>query len=287
MRSVKNFKALTISLALILLLTLFTIPAFADVTDSSASFSEKVGDIDMSKTDSAGSYIHPALGGGSVPQELQSGMPLMSPPTSAGKGLKREGSGGKKRHGMKGLHGYSRKSEGSKSKKGHPGYSRKSEGSKSKHGGYGDGYGRHGKKEGSKGRHGYGKGGHGYSKGGHGYGKGGHGSYGHKSPFSHVLRFAKKLGLTDPQIADIRKKKIEFMKAKIRSEADHKIAHMEMEALVHSQSVDASKIRALGNDIIAAKTKMIRATIEAKIAILNILTPEQRKKTSKMHGMHN
>ncbi len=276
MRSVKNIKSLSISLALILPLTLFTIPAFADVTDSSASFSEKVGDIDMSKTDSAGSYIHPALGGGSVPQELQSGMPRMSPP-APGKGLKREGSGGKKRHGMKGLHGYSRKSEGSKSKKGHPGYSRKSEGSKSKHGGYGDGYGRHG----------YSKGGHGYSKGGHGYSKGGHGSYGHKSPFRHVLRFAKKLGLTDPQIAQIRKKKIEFMKAKIRAEADHKIAHMEMEALVHSQTVDASKIRALGNDIIAAKTKMIRATIEANIAILNILTPDQRKKTSKMHGMHN
>ena len=289
MRSVKNIKSLPISLALILLWTLFTIPAFADVTDSSASFSEKVGDIDMSKTDSAGSYIHPALGGGSVPQELQSGMPLMSLPTSAGKGLKREGSGGKKRHGMKGLHGYSRKSEGSKSKKGHDGYSRKSEGSKSKHG-YskgGHGYKPHGKAEGSKGRHGYSKGGHGYSKGRHGYSKSGHGSYGHKSPFGHVLRFAKKLGLTDPQIADIRKKKMEFMKAKIRAEADRKIAHMEMEALVHSQSVDAPRIRALGNDIIAAKTKMIRAMIEAKIAILNIMTPEQRKKASKMHGMHN
>jgi len=286
MRSVKNIKSLPLSLALILPLTLFTIPAFADITDSSASFSEKVGDIDMSKTDSTGSYIHPALGGGSVPQEMQSGIPLMSPPTSPGKELKREGSGGKKRHGMKGLHGYSRKSEGSKSKHGYSKgghgykYPGKSEGSKSKHGSYGDGYGRHGKAEGSKGRHGY-------STGRHGYSKGGHGSYGHKSPFSHVLRFAKKLGLTDPQIADIRKKKIEFMKAKIRSEADHQIAHMEMEALVHSQTVDASKIRALGNDIIAAKTRMIRATIEAKIAILNILTPEQRKKTSKMHGMHN
>ena len=92
---------------------------------------------------------------------------------------------------------------------------------------------------------------------------------------------------SDPQIADIRKKKMEFMKAKIRAEADRKIAHMEMEALVHSQSVDAPRIRALGNDIIAAKTKMIRAMIEAKIAILNIMTPEQRKKASKMHGMHN
>ncbi|MEE9165560.1 MAG: hypothetical protein V3U15_04780, partial [Nitrospinota bacterium] len=69
MRSLINIKALSISLALVLPLTLFTMPVFADVTDSSASFSEKVGDIDMSKTDSAGSYIHPALGGGSVPQE--------------------------------------------------------------------------------------------------------------------------------------------------------------------------------------------------------------------------
>lgn len=268
MQSVDNEKILAISLSLILTAALTGAPVFAAVTDSSATFTEQVGDIDMSKTDSAGSYIHPGLGGGNASPELKSGMPDMSAPAEPGKAMKREGSGGMRQPGIKKHHGYMA-----------PG---KSEGSKSKHGGYGHEYKHHGKTEGSKGGHGYSH----HGKGQPGYSKGGHDSHG-KCPFTHVLRFADKLGLTDDQITQIKMKQIEYKKANIQAEADHEIAHMEMEALVHSESVDEARLRALGNDIIAAKTKKISAMIEAKIAILNILTPEQRKKASGMHGMHH
>ena len=181
--------------------------------------------------------------------------------------------------------GSTKKSEGSKAKK-------KSEGSKGKS--YS-----HGKKEGSKGSgysHGkshHGHKGHGYahrkgegSKGKkHGYGKHG-GFHGKMDPFHHVFRFKHKLMLSEQQIAELKKHEFEYKKTKIQAKADKAIAHMELDRLVHSDTVDESAIRAVGQRLIAAKSRMINAKIEAKIAVLKILTPEQRKKVKKMHSRH-
>jgi Spy/CpxP family protein refolding chaperone len=194
------------------------------------------------------------------------------------------------------------KSEGSKSKKGYsPPHGTKgsvhggspygkSEGSKSKHG-YSKGYGHsskhgYGKKEGSYGKHGYGK--HGYGKG-HGYSRhGGHGSHsGHgKDPFRHVLKFAKSLGLTDAQISQIKSVKFEFTKEKIMLNAQHQIAHMELDRMVHSGEVEESKMRAIADRISEIKSKSIHGMVDAKIDLLKLLTPEQRKKISQLHSKH-
>ena len=253
---------------LILGLALFIFPVYVGITGSSAAFAGKLAD--NLSTDSTDSYAHPALGG-----------PAAAPPQIApGKGLKREGSGGKKYsapakkkegsgvkkpHGMMGGHGYSKKPEGSASKKGYK-----------KH---------YGKYDGSKGRHGYSAGHHGYSAGHHGFK--GHGSQGHKKdPFSHVLKFADKLGLSDQQIAEIRKNRMAYMKIKIRAEADHQIAHMEMESLIHSGTLDEARMFELGANILESKKQKIHAMVTAKIGILKTLTPEQRKMVSKMHRSH-
>lgn len=212
-------------------------------------------------------------------------------------------------------HGSEKKAEGSKSKMMPPagtmhgksgsgmskGYSRghgfthkKQEGSKTKsyskgHGtSQGKGY-AHKKREGSGG----GYSGHGSARGGHGYGKSTHGSGGHSyghsrkiNPFKHVLRFKEKLGLTEAQVQRINDLSFEFKKMKIQSKADHTIAHMELDRLVHSGTLDEGKMRALADRISAIKSKKIHALVEGKIALLKILTPEQRKKVSKMHSGH-
>ena len=167
------------------------------------------------------------------------------------------------------------KSEGSKSKtypkKGH-GYSphKKSEGSGSKayaHGkkqhGYKSGYGKsHGhKKASSHGRH------------------GGHGT----SPFKHVMHYKYKLGLTDAQIKTMKELDVDFKKKIIQANADHEMAHLELDLQVHSGEVDEGKIRAAGTKIVDSKTNKIMAMIEAKIQLLNLLTAEQRQKMAKMH----
>ncbi len=182
------------------------------------------------------------------------------------------------------------KSEGSKSKSyshGSKGYSghisgshsyKKSEGSKSKS--YS-----HGKPGHGKSHHGY-KGGYGKSYGhkrGGVYGRHrGHGGHG-KSPFKHVIHYKYKLGLTDAQIKTMKELDLDFRKKIIQAKADHQIAHMELDLLVHSGEVDEAKIRAAGAKIVASKTKKIMAVIDAKIQLLNLLTAEQRQKMAKMH----
>ena len=185
------------------------------------------------------------------------------------------------------------KSEGSKSK----GYSHGSKhGMKaSPHGGS-----PHGKKEGSGSKHGYSKGHrgskHGYGKkegshGKHGYSRhGGHGGGGHrghgKDPFRHVLKFAGALGLTDAQISQIKNVKFEFAKQRIMLKAQHEVAHMELDQMVHSGEVKESEMRAIADHIAEIKSKKIHGMVDAKIDLLKLLTPEQRKKISQLHSKH-
>ena len=190
------------------------------------------------------------------------------------------------------------KSEGSKSK----GYSHssphgmksnphggsphgKSEGSGSKHG-YSKGY-SHGSKHGygkKEGSHSYRYGKHGYGRGHHGS-RGGHGGHG-KDPFGHVLKFAGALGLSDTQVSQIKSLKIEFAKERIMLKAHHEVAHMELDQLVHSGEVKESEMRAIADRISEIKSKKIHGMVDAKIALLKLLSEEQRKKISQLHSQH-
>ena len=210
---------------------------------------------------------------------------------------KHEGSKSKSySHGSKGYSGHisgsdnHKKSEGSKSKSYSHGKSGHGKSSHAYKGGHGKAY-SHKKSDGSKsksyshGKPGYGKSSHAY-KGGHGksYGhkKGSHGGHG-RSPFKHVMRYEKKLGLTGAQIQTMKKLDADFKKKIIQAKADHQIAHVELDLEVHSGKVDEAKIRAAGAKIVASKTNKILAMIDAKIQLLNLLTVEQRQKMAKMH----
>lgn len=163
----------------------------------------------------------------------------------------------------------------------------KSEGSGSKsysHSGKSKGQGySHKKSEGSASKH-HAKSTHGYKKGHKSYQ--GHGGHTSKCPFTHLLRFKHTLGLTEAQVAEIKRLRFEYRKNSIRNKAEHKIAHMEFDKLVHAEKVDAQGIRSAAGKIAEIKTQKIMAKAEAKIALLNLLTDEQRKKTHKMHSAH-
>ncbi|MGP0628498.1 Spy/CpxP family protein refolding chaperone [Nitrospina sp. 32_T5] len=185
--------------------------------------------------------------------------------------------------------------EGSKTE-GHPksphGYTHGSPHGKSPHG---SGYsGHHGKEEGSGKGYEHGKG---YSHGSKGYGHGykghhkkGHGKYGHggghhgdRDPFSHLLKFAKPLGLTEDQLKTISDKQFEYQKKSVQLHAEHRIAHMELEKLVHSGEFDESAIRNVGERMKTVKAASIQLMIDAKITLLQVLTDEQRKKIGGLH----
>jgi Spy/CpxP family protein refolding chaperone len=148
----------------------------------------------------------------------------------------------------------------------------------------------HAKKEGSghgrsyshHGRSGYSKV-YPHGKSGHGYSKGGHGGHG-RNPFAHVLGFKKKLGLTAQQVEAMKDAEFEYKKERVRAKADHKIAHMELDKLAHSGTVDEAAMRTVADRIAASKARSIHAMVEAKIALLKILTPEQRQQMTAMHS---
>ena len=188
------------------------------------------------------------------------------------------------------------KSEGSKSKTPHISGSKghhisgskghhKKEGSGSKsgsHHGKSKGY-SHKKSEGSANKH-HARSGHGYKKG-HGS-HGGHGGHG-KCPFSHLLRFKDKIGLTEAQVAEIKRLRFEYQKQGIRNKAEHKIAHMEFDELVHAEKVDAPAILTAAGKIAETKMEKIMNMAKAKINLLNLLTDEQRKKAHTAHSTHH
>ncbi len=225
--------------------------------------------------ETSGSYVHPSLEEpGKSPSSLgmkmkegSKGKPPKHPDIKKKEGSKyKTGKGYKSGHHSP--HGYSHGSKGYPHKPGHG----KPSGSYSKHGAKKHGYGGHGYKGGSHGKH-SGHGGH-------------HRSHGKTNPFSHILKFSKKLGLNEDQIEKIKEMKFSFAKTNIQLRADHTIAHMELDRLVHSGNVDESQIRSVGEKIVKIKTEKIRTMIEAKISLLKLLTDDQRKKISTMHSGH-
>jgi Spy/CpxP family protein refolding chaperone len=217
------------------------------------------GSVDLKGTDSAGSYSHDAE---QAPAATHPG-----PGAAAGKA---EGSKGKMHPGHPPMHPHG-KSEGSR-----PYAHKKKECDKE-----------HPKKEGSGHPGGYAHG-HPHGKSGHGIasrGHGGHGGHG-KNPFEHVIKFKGKLGLTAEQIEAMKEAEFEYKKERVQAKAEHKIAHMELEKLAHSGNVDEAAMRAVATRIAASKTRSIHAMVEAKIALLKILTPEQLQKMTAMHSAH-
>ena len=176
-----------------------------------------------------------------------------------------------------------KKAEGSKAKAyAHP--HKKPEGSKKNYSGH------HGSNSGHKDhaysakhkKHHYEKGDHKSHSSHEGHSK----AHSSKCFFSHLLSFKDKLQLSDAQVDGIQKIRFNYRKTSILLTADKEVAKMEFDQLVHGKTVDESAIRAAGEKIIAVKTKKIQAKVEAKIAVMKLLTDEQRNQVHKMHSSH-
>ena len=92
--------------------------------------------------------------------------------------------------------------------------------------------------------------------------------------------------MTEAQVAKIKNMKFEFAKERIMLKAQHQIAHMDLDQMVHSGEVKESEMRAIADRIAEIKSKKIHGMVDAKIDLLKLLTPEQRKKISQLHSKH-
>lgn len=231
-------------------------------TDSAGSYSFSAG------KKSEGSKSQASVSSSAAPRKAEGSKAKSYSPGKGYAHKKPEGSGATKGHSYKGHGQKFGNKEGSGG--GHYGKS---------YGGHGKSYGGHGGQKYSHGKKGYG--GHGrYGKGG-GHHRGGHSK---QSSFAHVLRFKEKLALTADQIKQIKDKEFEHKKMSIEIRAAHEIAHLELDWLVHSGTVDETAMRKIASQMSAVKSKKIHMMVEAKIFLLKLLTPEQRQKISQGHG---
>ena len=112
-------------------------------------------------------------------------------------------------------------------------------------------------------------------------------SYYSKDPFKHVLQFKQELGLTEAQVFEIKKQQFIYEKASIRSNAEHRIAHMDLDRVIHSENIDESKARQLAEKIVESKTQKIKAMVEGKLAVMRALNVDQKRVINRMYNRHN
>lgn len=91
------------------------------------------------------------------------------------------------------------------------------------------------------------------------------------------------LGLTDAQVAELKKLRSEQAKKKIRLGADMKIAQLELRELLLAPTVDEKAVRAKAKQ--AADLQVAAATerVEAMLALRKLVNAEQAEKIMKMH----
>jgi periplasmic protein CpxP/Spy len=91
------------------------------------------------------------------------------------------------------------------------------------------------------------------------------------------------LGLTDVQVADLKKLRSEQQKKKIRQQADAKIARLELRDLLLAQTVDEKAVRAKAKQVADLQAAAASDRVEAMLALRKVVSAEQADKLMKMH----
>ncbi len=91
-------------------------------------------------------------------------------------------------------------------------------------------------------------------------------------------RLAKALGLTEAQIAELKKLHQDFLTATQATRDELKAKAKEMVNLWMADAPDAAAIKALAGDMDSLRAQIRDAGIDHMITALSVLTPEQREK---------
>lgn len=93
------------------------------------------------------------------------------------------------------------------------------------------------------------------------------------------------LGLSDEQVAQIRKIHLQERKASIRRNADMRIARVELSELMGAATLDEAAIAARVKTIGELQTAALKARIDGALAIRRLVTAEQFQKMQQLrHG---
>ncbi|NKB81079.1 MAG: hypothetical protein GKS05_04145 [Nitrospirales bacterium] len=139
------------------------------------------------------------------------------------------------------------------------------------------------------GHHGKGGKGHGSSHSGmtghagHGNKHGG-GAHQNASHFiKHVLKFKEGMAITESQAQQLNGINANFKRTKIQTEADVKLANLDLHELLKNEQADLSAIESKLKKVHMLKADLYMASIKAKREAKAVLTDEQRKRMKAVH----
>lgn len=93
-----------------------------------------------------------------------------------------------------------------------------------------------------------------------------------------LFRHQKDLGLSDEQVSKLKTIAVDYEKARIKGEADLKLAEVDVQTLIHNDQADLAAIEAALRKSESAHTALRLEAIKAMRATVAVLTPEQREK---------
>jgi Spy/CpxP family protein refolding chaperone len=93
-----------------------------------------------------------------------------------------------------------------------------------------------------------------------------------------MARIQQQVGLSDTQVAQLKKLWGEERKLAIRRRADMAIARMEMEELLDGPSIDEKALNAKLKELSDLQAATLRSRVDAQLALRRLVTPEQQQK---------
>lgn len=92
----------------------------------------------------------------------------------------------------------------------------------------------------------------------------------------------ERLGITAEQAAKIRQETSDFRKGAIRGRAELQVKRLELRDLLRAETPDRAAIDKKLDEISAARLAQSKAQVHYRLAMREILTPEQRQKLRQM-----
>jgi Spy/CpxP family protein refolding chaperone len=99
----------------------------------------------------------------------------------------------------------------------------------------------------------------------------------------HLLKHQKEIGLTDEQVMKLKAIDLDLDRARIRGEADIRVAERELQALLEDEKTDLAALETKVKQSEMLEVGVRMAGLTARRDALAVLTPEQRDKAKAAH----
>jgi Spy/CpxP family protein refolding chaperone len=100
----------------------------------------------------------------------------------------------------------------------------------------------------------------------------------------HLLKHQQEIGLTEEQVKKLKTVELDYDRARIKADAEIRVAERELLALVEDEKTDMSALEAKVKQSEMLEVGLRMSAFKARRDALAVLTPEQREKAKASHA---